>query len=71
MSCGTTRYTATGTTTTVSTRARSTGFQSVAKGAMAKNPRVTSGKIAIQVITARTWIDGGRGAEGVGEVGER
>lgn len=68
MSWGTTRYTAIGTTTIDSTNALSTGFQSSANGAMAKNPRVTSGKIASQVITARTWTDGGLGGAAFGLV---
>jgi hypothetical protein len=41
------------------------GFQFVAKGAMAKNASVTSGKIAIQVIKALAWIDGGFGPAGM------
>jgi hypothetical protein len=59
MSCGTTTYTATGTTTIVRTNVRRTGLQLVANGAIAKKPTVTSGKMAIQVINALTWTDGG------------
>ena len=62
MSCGTTRYTASGTTTSVSTNARRTGFHSPENGAIANMPRVTSGKIASHVITALTWMEGGAGA---------
>src|SRR5918993_2995090 len=59
MSCGTTRYTASGTTTRVSTKARSTGCHDSAIGASRSMPRATSGKIAIQVMTARTCTEGG------------
>jgi hypothetical protein len=59
VSRGTTRYTASGTTKVESTNARRTGFQSLANGAIAKDPIVTSGKIAIQVMSARTCTGGG------------
>jgi len=54
MSQGTTKYTASGTTTSVSTNARSTGSQPTVNGAIAVMPMATSGKIASQVSAART-----------------
>jgi hypothetical protein len=58
VSRGTTRYTASGTTNVESTNARRIGFQSLANGAIAKDPIVTSGKIAIQVMSARMCTGG-------------
>ena len=59
ISHGTTTYTASGTTTSVSTKARSTGCHDSEIGAMSIMPTATSGKIASQVMAARTCTDGG------------
>ena len=54
MSQGSTKYTASATTTSVSTNARSNGSQPAVNGAIAVMPMATSGKIASQVSPART-----------------
>lgn len=54
MSPGATKYTASGTTASVSTNARSTGFQPMVNGAIAVMPMATRGKFASQVSAART-----------------
>jgi hypothetical protein len=54
MSQGTITYTASGTTTSVSTNARRTGSQPTVNVAIAVMPMATRGKIASQVSAART-----------------
>src|SRR6476646_5124523 len=58
MSHGTTKYTASGTVTSVSTNTRSSGSQPTVNGPITVMPMATRGKIASQVSAARTWIDG-------------
>src|SRR4051795_4273812 len=61
---GTTAYTASGTTMSVRTRERRTGCHPIVSGEMAVMPMATRGKIASQVMIARTWIDGRAGTVG-------